>query len=245
MEIFLFLFILAGFIILIMPILRGSRKNNKSTLSDLGNINSTGDESKESHENISNHKQPIEKEVSNNKTQDTNMKSQSDFEDDSKESHENISNHKQPIEKEVSNNKTQDTNIKSQSDFESDLYYQVLDILYENTKPILGMGLNNLTQLENFEDLLVKSRILRIANSQRNLTDKQIERLVRDLSPQKFKELMLLMQQIDSPEIVNYYNQLCKGINDNTVIAMRVIAYGISREEAQKQVAAVDSFLGL
>ena len=210
MEIFLFLFILAGFIILIMPILRGSRKNNKSTLSDLGNINSTGDESKESHENISNDKQTIEKEVSNNKTQDTNM--------------------------------------KSQSDFESDPYYQILDILYENTKPILGMGLNNLVPvLENFnfEEAVVKSRILRIADSQRNLTDKQIERLVRDLSPQKFKGLMLLMQQIDSPEIVNYYNQLCKGINDNTVITMRVIAYGISREEAQKQVAAVDSFLGL
>lgn len=160
-----------------------------------------------------------------------------------------ISNHEQSFKNQVNVDNTQ----KSQSDVTSDPYYKILDIIYENTKPIQGMNLNTLLGdtffgiegLEDIEGDLVRARILSIANSQKNLNDSQLKRLIEDLTPQKFKELMFLVQQQNSVEIVKYYNQLSKEINDRALVAMRVIAYEDSQEEIEKQIVIFDSLFNM
>lgn len=151
------------------------------------------------------------------------------------------------IKTQSAQNKTETENKIS---FESDPYYKILDILYENTKP-LPQGLDNLFGSFGLEDLkmdnsIVEKHIENIVVSQKNMTDKQIERLIKDLTPQQFKELMFLIQQVNNLQIVAHYNELSKKINDRTLVAMRVLAYGISREEAEQQVREFDSnFFGL
>jgi hypothetical protein len=129
-------------------------------------------------------------------------------------------------------------------------FYKLLDIVFENTKAVQGLNLGNV-----FADLggvdiglalegdIIMKYMSNIANATAKASDEDLFLMTKALTGHRAKELLhlLALYRSDDPTLKSQYAELASPIHDAALIAMRMHAYGLSREVATKQVMGFTS----
>lgn len=120
-----------------------------------------------------------------------------------------------------------------------DDFYGLLDVVFENTKAINGLMLFPPDDIGSMMATLLVSSFLARINRAIELANPEVVTSMRAaLTSDRAEELFYLiaLYKNEDPRLATEYERLSFGIHDASLIAMRMHAYGLSRETAQRQV---------